>query len=162
MEIINNFIENKSIFENLKNTILKGNFEWYYDDFITSPGHDQGDFYLAHNFFSYNKQQSGHFNQILSPILGRLKYNYIIRAKANAYTRKEKHYFHGWHTDDNQEHQVALFFVNTNNGRTEFENGKIVESKENTLLLFNGNIKHRSVSQTDENLRVTININLIR
>ena len=128
MEIINNFIENKSIFENLKSTIIRGNFEWYYDDFITSPGNDQGDFYLTHDFFSNNKQQSNHFNQILSPILGRLKYNYILRAKA----------------------------------RTEFENGKIVESKENTLLLFNGNIKHRSVSQTDENLRVTININLIR
>ena len=29
------------------------------------------------------------------------------------------------------------------------------------MVIFNGNIKHRSLGQTDENIRVNININFI-
>ena len=69
------------------------------------------------------------------------------------------HIKHEFHIDDKIKHKVALFTVNTNNGYTEFENGEKIPSIENTLALFDGNVKHRSVVQTDENLRINININ---
>ena len=47
------------------------------------------------------------------------------------------------------------------NGYTLFENGDKFESKENTLLLFDGHLKHCSVAQIDSNLRINININYI-
>jgi hypothetical protein len=65
------------------------------------------------------------------------------------------------HTDSPDYHKVALFSINTNNGYTLFENGDKFESKENTLLLFDGHLKHCSVAQIDSNLRINININYI-
>ena len=59
-----------------------------------------------------------------------------------------------------QKHMVALFSINNNNGYTLFENGDKILSKENQLILFNGDLKHCSVAQTDENVRINININL--
>ena len=64
------------------------------------------------------------------------------------------------HTDLPEKHQVALYSVNTNNGYTLFENGDKAPSVENQLVLFDGSLKHCSVAQTDENLRINININL--
>ena len=64
------------------------------------------------------------------------------------------------HTDTPQKHMVALFSINTNNGYTLFENGDKVASVENQLVLFDGSLKHCSVAQTDENIRVNININI--
>ena len=43
----------------------------------------------------------------------------------------------------------------------ELEDGTKLESIENSLVVFNGDIKHRSVGQTDENIRVNINIDWI-
>jgi len=159
MQIINNFIEDKEIFSVLKNTLISGQFGWFYEGCITFPGADEGDFLFYHQLFQNDQQQSPWFNKILSPILGRLKYNNLIRAKANCYTRKEKQYEHEWHTDSNDPHKVALYFVNKNNGRTDFESGERIESEENTLIIFDGRLKHRSVSQTDKPLRITLNIN---
>ena len=159
MQIINNFIEDKEVFSKLKNTLIYGQFGWFYEECITFPGKDEGDFYFNHQLFQNDQQQSPWFNPITSPILGRLKYNNLIRARANCYTRKEKHFEHGWHTDSDDPHKVALYFVNKNNGRTDFENGEKIISEENTLIIFDGKLKHRSVSQTDEPLRITLNIN---
>ena len=54
---------------------------------------------------------------------------------------------------------IIIFYLNTNNGYTEFENGEIVKCEENTLVTFDSQIKHRAVSQTDTKQRVVVNIN---
>ena len=60
-----------------------------------------------------------------------------------------------------KEHTTFVLSLNTNDGYTEFEDGTILESKENSIVIFDGAIKHRSVGQTDENIRVNININYV-
>ena len=65
------------------------------------------------------------------------------------------------HMDDDFFHKVALFSVNTNNGFTYFADETKIESKENQMILFPGNIKHCSVMQRDTNLRINININYL-
>ena len=49
----------------------------------------------------------------------------------------------------------------TNNGGTEFRDKTFSNSVENRVLMFDGSLEHRSVTQTDENFRVNININYI-
>ena len=51
---------------------------------------------------------------------------------------------------------VALLNLNDNNGYTEFETGEKIVSKENELIIFDGNTRHRSVTQTDTNIRLTM------
>ena len=75
--------------------------------------------------------------------------------------RKENPITHKWHTDSEILHKVALYHVNQNNGRTEFKDLGVSESEANSIVLFDGKIKHRSVTQTDAKIRVNININYV-
>ena len=161
MKVINNFLKNKKIFKDIQNTLLGGGngLPYYYQDHTADP-EDKSDYFFCHMLYYDNQQKSSYFNKILMPILGNLNFNYLHRAKVNCYTKKHKHIKTVMHTDMAQKHTVALFSVNTNNGYTLFENGEKVVSVENQLVLFDGSIKHCSVAQTDENLRVNININL--
>ena len=112
-------------------------------------------------------KQDSNFFPLVHPLLGRLKFNELIRIKINCYPRKEKHYQHGFHFDhpaettDVSTYKIAIYSVNTNNGYTIFKNGDKIESKENRMVFFDGSLEHASVTQTDENLRININITYI-
>tara|TARA_Y100001938_G_scaffold124961_1_gene175439 strand:- start:425 stop:919 length:495 start_codon:yes stop_codon:yes gene_type:complete len=162
MQIIPNFIEDKEVQEDIKNTLSqRGEFPYFYNDVVGSPN-DNSDFYFYHLLFHTDNnviEPSQSFNNVLSPILGRLKFNYLIRAKVNLYTKKSEFIQTEMHIDNVIPHMVGLYSVNTNNGYTLFEDGTKVESIENQMVIFDGSIKHCSVSQTDTNVRVNININ---
>ena len=160
MKIIDNFIDNADIVNDIQSTLLGNNFPYFYNNHISEPG-DNSDFLFGHMLFHDEDVKSNYFNKILSPILGRLNFNYLIRAKINCYTKKEKHIETGMHVDMNEKHLVALYSVNTNNGYTLFEDGTRVKSIANQMAIFDGRLKHCSVSQTDKNLRLNININLL-
>ena len=68
---------------------------------------------------------------------------------------------YGFHTDYTfEKHTTLVYSVNTNNGYTEFKDGTKIPSVAKQLLIFDGNIPHRSVGQTDTNNRINLNINL--
>ena len=159
MKIINNFLKNKEVFKDIQNTLLGSNFPYYYANNTARPT-DKSDYFFFHSLYQNNKQTSSYFNRILMPIIGHLEYTYLLRAKINCYTKKATHIKTSMHVDLPTKHTVALFSVNTNNGYTLFENGEKVVSVENQLITFDGSLKHCSVAQTDENLRVNINIDL--
>ena len=163
MQIIPNFIEDKIIQEEIKNTLLgERSIPYYYNNYIVNEN-DKSDFHFVHFLYENNihsHECSPVFDKILSPLIGRLKFNYLIRAKVNLYTRKSEFIETGMHTDTQTPHMVGLYSVNTNNGYTLFKNGDRVKSVANQLVLFDGRLKHCSVNQTDENARVNININL--
>ena len=74
-------------------------------------------------------------------------------------------YITDYHTDfENIENGLtSIYYVNTNNGGTAFENGKFVKSEQNKLVTFPMNLKHRTVPHTDNNYeRIVININYIK
>ena len=54
---------------------------------------------------------------------------------------------------------TSIFYVNTNNGYTKFEDGTKVESVANRMVTFPANMKHTGTSCTDEKIRVVINFN---
>ena len=85
----------------------------------------------------------------------------LIRAKANLFTKSHEQMKYGFHTDYRfDKHTTMVYSVNTNNGYTEFIDGTIIPSIANQLLIFDGNIPHRSVGQTDSRNRMNLNINL--
>ena len=55
--------------------------------------------------------------------------------------------------------KTGILYLNTNDGYTEFEDGKIVNSVANRFVEFPSNILHRGVSQTDTEWRSVINFN---
>ena len=160
VKVIKNFIQDKNVFLDIKNLLLSPNFPYYYNNYVADKK-DVGDYYFVHILYDKGQQKSDYFNQVLMPILGRLNFNYLSRAKVNCYTKKHKQIKTGMHQDMKEKHFVALYSINNNNGYTLFENGDKILSEENQLVLFDGSIKHCSIAQTDENLRVNINLNLL-
>ena len=158
MQVINNFISEVEVFESIANEILSPNFPWF---FSPTTGHmnDNSDFLFYHWLYDDGKQISAHFNNLLMPLLGRLRINSLIRSKVNLYTKKSKHIKTAFHTDQSDKHNVALFSINTNNGYTLFRNKKKAPSIQNTIYLFDGQLEHCSVAQTAKPYRINININ---
>ncbi len=57
---------------------------------------------------------------------------------------------------------TAIFYINTNNGKTLIkENNKIKEisSLENRVVIFDGRLKHAGTTCTDAKNRIVINLN---
>ena len=163
MQVIPNFIEDRQVQQDIKNTLTKGRqIPYYYEDYVGDES-DDSDFYFVHHLFHIDDNNvpvcSQMFTRILTPILGRLNFNYLMRTKINLYTKKSKFIQTKMHIDNTQPHMVGLYSINTNNGYTLFEDGTKVESIENQMVIFDGSRKHCSVAQTDTNIRVNININ---
>lgn len=84
----------------------------------------------------------------------------IKRIKANLNLQTPEIITHGFHVDDptlkNPAHN-AIYYVNSNDGYTLFEDGTKIESVENRLVIFNSLLKHTGTSCTDEKLRCVVN-----
>jgi hypothetical protein len=63
------------------------------------------------------------------------------------------------HRDFSFKHKGAIYCVNTNNGGTKLEDGTIIGSVANRLLLFDPSTLHDSTNCTDKKARINININ---
>ena len=113
--------------------------------------------------------------KLIQPILSKFKILGMNRIKANLQICRKNPVFSDFHVDsayyDKEKKEyipdkgitTMIYYVNTNNGYTEFEDGTKVASLENRLLLFpNDNPKgrHRGVSQTDTHYRAVINFNM--
>jgi len=159
MKVIENFLPNE-VFDKIHGLMMGYRFDWHFNTFVGTDD-DTEDFYFTHNFWEEEQQCSSFFELVIHPIMGKVNFNFMIRARANCYTRKHEHYQNAFHTDQSFPHTVGLFSVNTNNGYTVFEDGTKHESKANTMILFPGEMKHASVAQTDEKLRVNINFNFV-
>ena len=59
----------------------------------------------------------------------------------------------------NPSHKTSIFYINTNNGWTEFANGDRVKCVENRLVTFDSNLKHQGVTCTDKKRKIVINLN---
>ena len=152
LEIISNYLPEQT-FKNIKDIFFKNNFPWFYVDYVSTET-DKSDFLFYHFLYKDEKVCSPFFEEIV-PTLTNKK---IYRAKCNLYTKKDKEIHSEFHVDLPHPHKVLLYSINTNNGFTLFENGDKVPSKENQAILFDGKIRHKSVAQTDERVRININI----
>ena len=56
---------------------------------------------------------------------------------------------------------TSIFYLSTNNGYTEFEDGSTVDSVQNRLVTFPTTTLHRAVGQTDTETRIVLNFNYI-
>ena len=62
-------------------------------------------------------------------------------------------------SDPYQHTKTAVFYINTNNGWTEFKKGGKVKSVANRIVIFDSKLEHSGVTCTDENKRVVMNFN---
>ena len=156
MNIYRNFLPKKDI-HLINTTLTSGSFPWYYEPRQIKNSIKDTSF-LSHTFFINGKENSSGFF-LMKPILKKLKVKNILCISANLCL---KGLFHcAWHVDDftkNLKHNTAIYYLNTNNGYTEFKNKKI-KCEKNKIVIFNAKQKHRAIGQTDTNIRMVINFN---
>tara|TARA_R100001460_G_C3498560_1_gene170133 strand:+ start:73 stop:555 length:483 start_codon:yes stop_codon:yes gene_type:complete len=156
IKVIDNFL-NKEFFLQLKDLILGEHFSWFFNDYKVYK--NDNDFQFTHTVIKKNKTIST-FIKYINPILSNLKAKKTIQVKINLQTKKDKIYNHIFHTDVPNV-TTAIFYINTNNGKTIFKNGEEVLSVENRMVIFDSNLEHTGTSHTDTKRRVLINFNYI-
>ena len=162
-EIIDNFLEADDFYK-IRDVLMGPYFEWYFNDYVVQEK-DKGanQYQFIHSFYRYHTPTSNYF-EILNPILLKINASALIAIKANLNPRTENNFEHGYHVDyENSSlgHRTALFYLNTNDGYTLFEDGTKVKSVENRFVSFKTSIKHTGSTCTDKNARVVINFNYI-
>ena len=104
------------------------------------------------------------FLPLLEPLIEKINIKSCVRIKANLTIRTSEIVKHGFHVDDIdaeffKDYKVSIFYVNSNDGYTEFEDGSRVESIANRLVTFPAYLPHTGTTCTDEPFRVVINFN---
>lgn len=136
-------------------------FPWFYNKNVVHSNAfcDELDHYqMTHRFYLDNVPSSGYWN-IIQPLINKINPKSLIRAKANLIPRNQKIIRHGFHVDYEFECTTAIYYVNTNDGYTEFQDGTKVESVANRLVTFDSRIEHTGSTCTDSHIRVNINFN---
>ena len=157
MKVIDDFMP-KDYFLELQEFMLGTYMPWFYNPYIAYES-DIDKFQFTHTFLRDNGNQSDLLH-ILNPIFEKIEVKELISVKANLGTRDIKNTQGGWHVDyDVEDIHTAVFYINTTNGYTLFEDGTKVESKENRFASFTAQTKHTGVSHTDTQVRVVLNMN---
>ena len=165
MKIEDNFLEQKD-FNKLQNFMMGHNFTWYYWNIIDTD-EDVDDFQFVHSFY-FNHAPTSPFLEILAPIINKINSITLGKIKANLLTRtpniveNEFHVDIGFSEEKMKQLSTSIFYVNTNNGYTKFEDETIVESVANRMVTFPANMKHKGTSCTDKRTRIVINFNYFK
>lgn len=160
MRIIDNFLPEKE-FKVLSDIMLGNNFPWFLSKTKVGANDPANVFNMqfTHNIYNDYVPHSEMW-QTLDPVIRRLNAISWVRIKANVTTATEKPYLYGMHCDiDDFTGTTAIYYLNTNNGSTVFENGKHVNAVANRMVLFNAQTPHSGESCTDEKVRCLINFN---
>jgi hypothetical protein len=158
IKIIKNALPEETM-KKIEDMFFSNTFTWGYSN--SNAGNDE-ESYLYHFFYNMNTPCSPYYAELL-PLLTFMKPLSLIGIRANMYINKNKKCFGGWHNDDwgndKLNHTTSIFYVNTNNGETEFKTGETIKSERNKLMVFPAKLEHRAISQTDKDRKICINLN---
>ena len=166
IKIEDDFLDQKE-FNKIQTLVMGDNFGWYFNQIIDNHS-DLDKFQFTHIFYRDLVPKSNYLEQ-LNPIIIKIGIMSLLRIKANLITRTSNIVENKLHSDPAfleeeklKQWTTSIFYVNSNNGYTKFEDGTKVESVANRVVTFPANMKHTGTSCTDEKSRVVINFNYFK
>ena len=174
IKIVDQYLNPKD-HEQLQSIMLQREFPWTLaqktgDMDMDGKSSDPLNTQLNHWFVDFRNAHYSPFFKYVLPIVNQQRIIGISRIKANLQLCTEKPIESDYHVDLSLRYGIAdipephptniIYYVNTNNGYTEFETGEKVESVANRAVIFPNSVRHRGVSQTDTHYRTVINLNL--
>ena len=166
--VIDNVLE-EGPFEQLQQLMMGNNFNWFYGPHkVYQEGDDRSkEQDTLHNFQFFhpiyrNLKPVSEFYTHIKPLLKKINPIFIHRIKANCTPYSEEIKKFELHTDVSFDCRTAVYYINSNNGYTYFENGEKVKSVANRLVAFPSQMKHAGTTCTDTKTRVVINLNYLR
>jgi len=164
MKVIDDFLPSDQ-FQELQSLMLGNQFPWFFNDDILhehNPNYNSNDYQFTHVFYNADPPWNGKASSlysVLEPCLIKLGVRNLWRIKANLNPRTLFHRKGGYHRDVIPPITTSIFYINTNNGWTQFKKGGRVKSRANRLVSFDSELEHTGVTCTDEKVRVLINFN---
>ena len=158
MEVIDNFLPEND-FIKLQSLILGEYFPWYYNDYVlTTPSNFTSlNYQFIHLFYKDGIKSPLYLS--VEPFITKLKVKDLFRIKANLNLKTLNHEYGGYHFDPYMKGKIAVYYINNNNGWTQFKNGDRVNSIQNRMVIFDPKLEHSSVTCTDKKRRLVINFN---
>lgn len=167
IEIIDNFLLELECNRLIDQIVKNEYFPWFYSPVtrkeygVSNQCEELYDYQFTHVVYHDNAPKSDYYFSI-APFLNYLKIKSLIKAKFNCNPNSSKIVEHGYHIDtiDSSYNSITgIYYLNSNNGYTKFENGQVVESISNRLVLFPSNMLHTGTTCTDQQARYVLNIN---
>lgn len=158
---IKNFLS-KDEHKTLTSLFIGNILPWYFNNFKVVK--EDNLFQFTHTFVNEYVVSSNFYNW-LNPIINKLQPRSIRRIKANLNFKSLEIKKNIFHTDfiDSEENlknmKTAIYYVNSNNGYTFFENNKKELSIENKMVIFPSNLKHAGTTHTNSLQRIVLNFN---
>ena len=168
IEILDDYLSQED-FNTIRNHLYSDGM-WAFLDAIDYKD-DEGDKFQFYHYYVKQSIQVSNYLNILLPIINKIKPFACTRIKATFLTRTSTITENRFHVDINMledklyQWTTSILYMNTNNGYTEFQDGRIamentmVKSVANRMVTFPANLRHRGTSCTDQNSRVVINFN---
>ena len=172
MKIEDNFLKYEKFDKIQKLMEEPSPFPWFYVDRIVYED-DVDNFQFIHTFYN-NYMPMSPFTNELDPIINIIQPFSIVKIRAKLLTRTSEIVKSSFHVDIPLSYDklhlwtTSIFYLNTTDGYTEFQDGRIementkVKSVANRLVTFPANLRHRGTSCTNENTRVVINYNYFK
>lgn len=148
-------------------TMTSDTFTWNYHDHVVDTTQFDAEakhqIQFVHKFHEVsNILTNPNYWQMLFPIFEVIQPHTFIRVKANNIPGNEKIITHGMHSDTGIPlSYTAIYYVNTNNGFTEFADGDKINSVENSMVVFPSYMHHTGSTCSDARARFNININFM-
>ena len=145
--------------------LVHNNMPWYLQKEQVIDADDGR--WFSHIIYDEDVPKSDLYNPVIKIFKDYLKYVTLCRVNINLLLRQETPSVSDFHTDcewdfeDEEKITTAIFYLNTNNGATEFEDGNRIDSVKNRLIVFPANASHRAIGQTDAPKRIVFNFNFI-
>ena len=138
--------------------------QWLYRPVCVNKNDHSDDFQFVHVFWDPTKGTVSNSISVISIMMQMIDPRAWLKIKANLRMKSDKVRITQMHNDfDNlTESTTSIYYLNTNNGGTYFENGSRVQSKENRLVTFPTNLKHAGSSSSDTKERIVLNFNYIK
>jgi len=156
IKIIDNFLPEEE-FKSIQSLMMGGEFRWFYCK-GRSERNDKS-FLMVHMFYQPDVGENSEHINIWNNFMTKVEAKKCHRIKANLTFKTPTIEPALFHIDYNNKN-TATFYINTNNGYTEFENGVRVNSVSNRLCIFDSNLKHRGTTHSEgDNQRIVVNFN---
>ena len=167
--IINDNFLSQPNFVKLRDYITAPTFPWFFNTKVDSHFEDPTPGQFVHTIQHGGVVCSQAYDTLIPIVEHPLCVFVFYRIKLNLQTRLPEPFTYSFHSDtEDMEDEfkpqwtTSILYINTNNGYTEFEDGTKIESIANRLVSFPSSVKHRGISQTDEQTRIVINFNYLK
>ena len=166
MKVVDDFLPPEA-FQYVQSQLLSPAWPWYFQNHVDYAEESEN---LEKSQFSYqlyrNHTWQGAGESMVTPFLHKLRAVALVRVKANLQVRTETRKQNNFHVDlldpdlkPYEDMLTAIYYVNSNDGLTVFEDDKKVESVANRMVVFPSKTKHTGTTCTNAKRRVVINFN---